>query len=95
MAKRTIPSAIGFAEDIISGENVGQSAKNRLIEAGKNGADETLDKIKTRLQGGRGRKRRKMNPNSLLNLVKSKNKKNLRKRDKKTKSKIKRNRFIF
>lgn len=54
LGKRALPSAIGLAQDILSGENVGKSAKIRLSEAGKNMADETLDHIKTRLQSGSG-----------------------------------------
>ena len=35
LGKRALPSAIGLAQDIVAGENVGTSAKKRLIEAGK------------------------------------------------------------
>ena len=56
--KRALPSAIGLAQDVLAGENVGHSAKKRLIEAGKNVADETLDKIKSKIQGGSGIPRR-------------------------------------
>jgi len=57
-AKRALPSAIGLAQDIIAGENVGQSAKTRLIEAGKNVADETLDQLKSKIQKGKGIRRK-------------------------------------
>ena len=33
--KRALPSAIGLAQDVLAGENVGKSTKRRLIEAGK------------------------------------------------------------
>jgi hypothetical protein len=58
VGKRVLPSAVGLAQDIMSGENVGRSTLNRLGEAGRNVADETLDQIKTRLQKGSGRKRK-------------------------------------
>lgn len=54
LGKRALPSAIGLAQDVLSGENVGRSAKKRLIEAGRGVADETLDKLKSRVQGGSG-----------------------------------------
>ena len=54
LLKRSLPSAINLAQDVIAGENVGQSAKRRLIEASQNVADETLDQLKARLQRGRG-----------------------------------------
>jgi len=31
VAKRALPSAIGFAQDVVEGQNVGQSAKKRLV----------------------------------------------------------------
>ena len=52
--RKALPSAVEFAQDVVAGENVGQSAKRRLIEAGKGVANETLDNIKTRLQKGSG-----------------------------------------
>ena len=57
--RKTLPTAIGFANDIIEGENVGKSAKKRLFEAGKVAANETLDHIKSKIQGGSGIPRRK------------------------------------
>ena len=77
--KRALPSAIGLAQDVLAGENVGHSAKKRLIEAGKNVADETLDKIKSKIQGGSGiprHRRRKMR--KLKNLFRRKSKTNKR-----------------
>lgn len=65
LGKRALPSGIGLAQDILAGENVLKSAKSRLVEAGKNVADETLDKIKTRLQKGSGIIRRR--PRGRLN----------------------------
>ena len=43
----------------MSGENVGEAAKTRLKEAGKQAASETLDRIKTKIQGGSGIRKRK------------------------------------
>ena len=54
IAKRALPSAIGLAQDIVEGQNVGHSALNRLKEAGKNVADETLEQIKKKIQRGEG-----------------------------------------
>ena len=59
VGKRVLPSAMDLAQDIMSGANVKQSALNRLGEAGKNVADETLDQIKSRIQKGSGRKRKR------------------------------------
>ena len=81
--KRALPSAIGLAQDVISGENVGQSAKKRLIEAGRNVADETLDKIKSKVQGGTGipRKRRKFTKKFIkIRKIKANKRKRRRKR---------------
>ena len=66
--KRILPSGIGLAQDVLAGENVLKSAKSRLVEAGKNVADEALEQIKSRLQKGSGRrrKRRKIMKHSLV-----------------------------
>jgi hypothetical protein len=57
LLKRTLPSALNLTQDIIDGQNVGKAMKSRLLEAGKVAADETLDKLKSRLQKGSGRRR--------------------------------------
>jgi hypothetical protein len=58
LGKRALPSGISFAQDILSGENVGRSAIKRLKEAGRNIADESLDIAKSKLlQSGSGGKR--------------------------------------
>lgn len=56
---KSLPSVMGLASDIISGENVKQSAINRLREGGKNMAEETLEQLKSRLQSGSGRRRKR------------------------------------
>ena len=89
IGKRALPSGIGLAQDILSGENVLKSAKSRLIEAGKSVADETLDKIKSRIQKGTGyRKRRRKNKKVLASLpIIIKRKRRKRKVNKKVKTK--------
>jgi hypothetical protein len=89
--KRILPSGIGLAQDVLAGENVLKSAKSRLIEAGKNVADETLEQIKFRLQKGSGRrrKRRKTMKHSLIPLVIKK-----RKVSKKVNKKGKKQRYL-
>ena len=67
LAKRALPSAINLAQDVMAGENLGQSAKKRLVEAGKNVADETLDKLKNRLQSGSGIRMRILRKRNYLN----------------------------
>ena len=57
--KSVLPSKIGLAEDLISGQDFKSSAKTRLKEAGKSAGNYTLDNLKNRLQSGSGRKRRK------------------------------------
>lgn len=55
VAKSALPSAINLAQDVISGQNVGQAARSRFGEAGKSMANQTLDTIKSRLnQKGSG-----------------------------------------
>ncbi len=48
LGQKAIPSALGLAEDIISGENVGRSALKRLKNFGSGVADETLSELKNR-----------------------------------------------
>lgn len=59
LGKRALPSVAGFAEDIISGENVGKSALKRLKSLGSDVADETLSQITNKFQRGSGRRRRR------------------------------------
>ena len=73
VAKSALPSAMNFAQDVISGENVGQSAKKRIVEAGRSAADETLTQLKTRLQKGKGIFRFK-NRNKMQNIKTTKRK---------------------
>jgi hypothetical protein len=49
-----LPSATGLAQDVIEGKNFKDSAKSRLVDAGKSAANTTLDHIKTKIQGGSG-----------------------------------------
>ena len=83
LGKRALPSAINLAQDVISGENVGQAAKRRLREAGKNIADETLDKLKSKLQSGSGIRRRILKQRNLIKFLKV-----LKKRKHKKKNKV-------
>ena len=81
LLKRSLPSAVNFAQDIMTGENVGQSAKNRLLEAGRDVADETLGQIKKRVQRGSGIYRRRLKYKRLKSrLLKAKTNKKRRKR---------------
>ena len=54
IGKAALPSAIGLAQDLVSGQNIKDAAFGRLKEAGKNVANETLDQLKVKLQGGSG-----------------------------------------
>jgi len=54
IGQHAVPSALGLAQDIISGENVKQSALSRLKEAGRSMGDELGEQIKTRFQAGSG-----------------------------------------
>lgn len=49
-----LPSAVNLAGDVMAGKNLKESAKSRLVEAGKSAANTTLDHVKTKLQGGSG-----------------------------------------
>lgn len=86
IGKRALPSAINLAQDVIAGENVGQAAKRRLKEAGRNIADETLDKLKTRLQTGSGIRQRLLYRKKILNLLRKKSPKTKRRIKKRKKS---------
>ena len=86
IGKRALPSGIALAQDILSGENVLKSAKSRLIEAGKNVADETLEKIKSRVQSGSGYRKRKRRSKA-VGVKKIKLSRNRRKVNKKDRSK--------
>ena len=92
LIKRTLPSAIGLAQDVMEGENFGQSTKKRLIEAGKNAADETLEQLKTRIQKGSGIMKRRRPKSRFLNLKKFRKRPYKKRVVKKTKRKIRRNR---
>jgi len=72
LLKSSLPSAIGLAQDVMEGKNVGHSAKSRLIEAGKTAANTTLDHLKTRIQGGSGipRRRKRSSPLSFSGITK-------------------------
>ena len=75
VAKKALPSAIGFAQDIIEGQNVGKSAKQRLLDAGKSMAGETLDQFKQKLQKGSGIPKSKKRKNTLFKVYKTKKRK--------------------
>jgi hypothetical protein len=59
LGKRALPSVAGLGQDILSGENVKESALKRLKTMGHDIADETIDQVKTRLQRGSGKRRKK------------------------------------
>ena len=67
IGKRALPSVAGFAQDILSGENVGKSALKRLKTLGSDVTDETLSQLSSKFQKGSGRRRRKRK----LNLIKN------------------------
>ena len=83
VGKRVLPSAIGLAQDVISGENVGKSALSRLGEAGRSAADETLEQLKSKLQKGSGRKRKRKSKKSSIKVYKKKSSRR-KKRNKKS-----------
>ncbi len=85
IGKRALPSVAGLAQDIISGENVKESALKRLKTLGSDVADETLSQISSKFQKGSGRRRRrKLRRTSLINRFKTKvYKKKTRKRRRK------------
>jgi hypothetical protein len=59
IGKRALPSVAGLAQDILSGENVGKSALQRLKTLGTDVANETLSQLSSKFQKGSGKKRRK------------------------------------
>lgn len=80
LGKRALPSAINLAQDVLSGQNLAESAKKRFKEAGKNIADETLDKLKSKIHSGSGIRSRILKQRQLLKFLKSSPKKRRSKR---------------
>jgi hypothetical protein len=88
LGKKVLPSAVGLATDIIEGQNVKQSALNRLKQAGTDVAEETIDQIKTRLQKRKandqeGARRNKQRKKRVTFVPKKTNKTNKKKANKK------------
>ena len=86
IAKKALPSAVGLAQDIIDGQNVGSSAVTRLKQAGKDVTEETLEQIKKKLQEGQGIPRNYLK-NPIYNFQKRKCPKNNKKINKNKKRK--------
>jgi hypothetical protein len=87
IGQRALPSAVNLASDIISGENVKQSALSRLKEAGRDVLDETGKQLNLRFQGGSGRRRKRRKINK-INKNSNKVKKIRKRKTKRTKTNI-------
>jgi hypothetical protein len=91
IGKRAMPSVLRVGEDILSGENVRQSALKRLKEAGKDIADESLNIIKNTLhQSGSGKRRkRKFKSKRKIKRIKGNNRIRINKKRRSKRNKMK------
>lgn len=59
LGRRALETGVDIGQDVLDGKNLKQSARERLTETGKNIATTALDKVKSKIQSGRGKKRRR------------------------------------
>ena len=62
LSKQALKTGVEIGQDVLSGENLKESAKNRLKETGKAIANTALDKAKEKIAGA-GIKRKPVMPN--------------------------------
>ena len=58
LGKKALRTGVGIGQDVIAGKDAKEAAKEHLTATGKDIANTALDKIKTRIQGGKGIRRR-------------------------------------
>ena len=64
LGKRALKTGVGVGQDVLEGRNLKESAKERLSEVGQEVAQVALDKVKKKLQIGKGRRRIKRKKSS-------------------------------
>ena len=61
LSKQALKTGVEIGQDVLSGENIKESAKNRLKETGKAIANKAIDKAKEKIAGsGSGIKRKRV-----------------------------------
>jgi hypothetical protein len=66
LSKQALKTGVEIGQDVLSGENIKESAKNRLKETGKAIANRAIDKAKEKIAGaGIGIKRKPAMPNGV------------------------------
>lgn len=80
LSKQALRTGVEIGQDVLSGENVKESAKKRLKETGKAIANKAIDKAKEKIAGaGSGIKRKRLMPNGIRKRRRSKKTVNVRK----------------
>ena len=64
LSKQALKTGVEIGQDVLSGENIKESAKNRLKETGKAIANKAIDKAKEKIAGA-GIKRKRVMPNGI------------------------------
>jgi hypothetical protein len=73
LSKQALKTGVEIGQDALSGENIKESAKTRLKEAGKTIANKAIDKAKEKIAGsGSGIKRKPVMPNGIRKRRRSK-----------------------
>lgn len=57
LGKKALSTGVSIGQDVMEGQDIGQAAKKRVTSAGKDVAVDALDRMKTKIQTGKGRKR--------------------------------------
>lgn len=74
LSKQVLKTGVEIGQDVLSGENLKESAKNRLKETGKAIANRAIDKAKEKIAGaGIGIKRKPAMPNGIRKRKRLKN----------------------
>ena len=60
LGKKALRTGVGIGQDVIEGRDPKEAAKERLTATGKEIANTALDKIKSKIQGGKGSHRRRV-----------------------------------
>lgn len=76
LGKKALSTGVGIGQDVLEGQNVGESAKKRITSAGKDVAVDALDRVKEKIQAGKGRRRIKRKKAAKRTTVKRKRRTN-------------------
>jgi hypothetical protein len=80
LSKQALKTGVEIGQDVLSGENIKESAKKRLNETGKTIANTAIDMAKEKIAGaGSGIKRKRVMPNGIRKRRRSKKTVNVRK----------------